>query len=204
LIVPIGRWVLEQACRDAARWRWRGHMIGTSVNVSARQLDRDELIDHVREALEDSGLEPSALTLEITETALMRDTEATADRVEALKQLGVRVAIDDFGTGYSSLAYLRQFSVDALKIDRSFISGIGDSEESTALLHTLVRLGRTLGLETVAEGIETRAQLEALQCHHCDQGQGFLFARPLGVDELGEFLGAGEQPRVTPGVAGAP
>ncbi|MBV9603727.1 MAG: EAL domain-containing protein [Solirubrobacterales bacterium] len=197
LIVPIGRWVLEQACRDAARWRWRGHLIGISVNVSARQLDSDELIDHVRQALEDSGLEPSALTLEITETALMRDAQATAQRLEALKRLGVRVAIDDFGTGYSSLAYLRQFTVDALKIDRSFISGIGDSGESTALIRTLVRLGKTLGLETVAEGIETEAQLAVLQRHRCDHGQGFLYSRPVEVEALVELLGAWERPAVT-------
>jgi diguanylate cyclase (GGDEF)-like protein len=190
LIVPIGRWVLEQACAQAARWHARGHPLGMSVNVSGRQLDRDDLIDDVRAALDRSGLEPGALTLEITETTLMRDAEATTERLASLKRLGVRIAIDDFGTGYSSLAYLRQFPVDALKIDRSFISGVARSKQSAALINTLVRLGKTLNLETLAEGIEDRDQLRALQRQHCDQGQGFLFAKPLEVDTIESFLHA--------------
>ena len=188
LIVPIGGWVLQHACHQASIWRVQGHKIGISVNVSARQLDSDELIDHVQQALNNSELEPSALTLEITETTLMRDTDATAKRLAALKDLGVRIAIDDFGTGYSSLAYLRQFTVDALKIDRSFINGISTSHESTALIHTLVRLGKTLNIETLAEGIENHAQLHALQLQHCDHGQGFLFARPLAAQDIEQFL----------------
>ena len=188
LIVPIGRWVLQEACRQAAAWHAEGHTIGMSVNVSARQLDRDELIDDVRNALDASGLDPTELTLEVTETTLMRDADATAKRLVSLKQLGVRVAIDDFGTGYSSLAYLRQFPVDALKIDRSFISGIASSKESAALIHTLVQLGKTLKIETLAEGIEEPAQLRALQRQHCDNGQGFLFARPLSAEAIEDFL----------------
>ena len=192
LIVPIGRWVLHEACRQGAIWHAKGHTLDISVNVSGRQLDGDGLIDDVLGALSESGLPPSALTLEITETALMRDAEASAWRLRELKKLGVRVAIDDFGTGYSSLAYLRQFPVDALKIDRSFISGIAESEESAALIHTLVGLGKALKLETLAEGIEDHAQLEALQRQHCDHGQGFLFARPLDVGAVEQFLdGAG-------------
>ncbi len=188
LIVPIGRWVLEEACRQAATWHRQGHRIGVSVNVSGRQLDRDELIDDVRRALEQSGLDPASLTLEITETTLMRDAEATAQRLRELKQLGVRIAIDDFGTGYSSLAYLRQFPVDALKIDRSFIGGIAASDESAALIHTLVQLGKTLQIETLAEGIEEQVQLKTLQREHCDHGQGFLFSRPLDVSAVEAFL----------------
>ncbi|MFI5004208.1 MAG: putative bifunctional diguanylate cyclase/phosphodiesterase [Solirubrobacterales bacterium] len=188
LIVSIGRWVLEEACRQAAVWHGRGHRIGMSVNVSGRQLDHDELIEDVRGALEQSGLDPKALTLEITETTLMRDAEATALRLRELKQLGVRIAIDDFGTGYSSLAYLRQFPVDALKIDRSFISGIAASKESAALIHTLVQLGKALHIETLAEGIEDQVQLETLQREHCDHGQGFLFSRPLDVGAVETFL----------------
>jgi diguanylate cyclase (GGDEF)-like protein len=190
LIIPIGRWVLENACRQAASWREQGYELNMSVNVSARQLDHDELIDDVRQSLERNSLEASTLTIEITETTLMRDADATAERLAALKELGVRIAIDDFGTGYSSLAYLRQFPVDALKIDRSFIKGIAGSTQSAALIHTLVRLGKTLSLETLAEGIEDRAQLRALQRQHCDQGQGFLFARPLEVAEIEHFLHA--------------
>jgi diguanylate cyclase (GGDEF)-like protein len=188
LIVPIGRWVLDEACRQAAIWHEHGHRIGMSVNVSARQLDDDALIEDVRRALEATRLEPATLTLEVTETALMRDPEATAMRLRLLKALGVRIAIDDFGTGYSSLAYLRQFPADALKIDRSFIDGIATSKASAALIHTLVQLGKALDIETLAEGIEDRAQLETLQREHCDHGQGFLFSRPLAVDAVECFL----------------
>ncbi len=188
LIVPIGQWVLQRACRQAATWHAHGHQVGMSVNVSARQLDDDELIEEVKRALAESGLDPSALTLEVTETTLMRDADATATRLARLKQLGVRIAIDDFGTGYSSLAYLRQFPADSLKIDRSFIDGIATSKESAALVHTLVQLGKALHIETLAEGIEDRAQLQALQHEHCDQGQGFLFSRPLDVDAVEAFL----------------
>jgi diguanylate cyclase (GGDEF)-like protein len=190
LIVPIGRWVLQEACMQAAHWYGDGHRIGMSVNVSGRQLDDDDLIEDVRGALRASGLDPATLTLEITETTLMRDTEATAKRLHMLKELGVRIAIDDFGTGYSSLAYLRQFPVDALKIDRSFISGIAGSKGSAALIHTLVQLGKTLDIETLAEGIEERSQLETLQREHCDHGQGFLFSRPLDLDAVETFLNA--------------
>jgi diguanylate cyclase (GGDEF)-like protein len=188
LIVPIGRWVLHEACRQAARWHEQGYRIGMAVNVSGRQLDTDELIDDVHRALQQSGLQPDALTLEITETTLMRDAQATAQRLQQLKQLGVRIAIDDFGTGYSSLAYLRQFPVDALKIDGSFIGGIASSKESAALIHTLVQLGKALQIETLAEGIEDQTQLKALQREHCDNGQGFLFSRPLDVQAIEAFL----------------
>jgi diguanylate cyclase (GGDEF)-like protein len=188
MIIPIGRWVLEKACRQGAEWHAAGHTIGVAVNVSARQLERDEFVEEVRSALTASGFEPDSLTLEITETVLMRDAPAAASRLHALKALGVRIAVDDFGTGYSSLAYLRQFPVDALKIDRSFISGISSNREAAALMHTLVQLGKALGLETLGEGIEEHAQLEQLKLEDCDSGQGFLFARPLDVDAVTRFL----------------
>ena len=186
-IVPIGRWVLETACKQAAEWRDQGRPLAVSVNLSARQLDHDGVVAEVADALAASGLAPAALTLEITETALMRDVEAAALRLRELKALGVHIAIDDFGTGYSSLSYLRQFPVDALKIDRSFIAGIAASQQSKALIHTLVQLGKTLGLDTLGEGIEEDAQLRSLQAEQCDYGQGFLFARPLdrhGIEQL--------------------
>jgi diguanylate cyclase (GGDEF)-like protein len=194
LIVAIGRWVLEQACQQAARWHARGHPLAISVNVSGRQLDHDELIDDVRHALDIAGLDPSALTIEITETALMKDPLAAAGRLGTLKALGVRVAIDDFGTGYSSLSYLRQFPVDAIKIDRSFINTISTSEESTALIHTLVQLGKSLGLQTLGEGIEHQTQLRHLQAEQCDQGQGFLYARPLDPEQIDQFLDRAPNP----------
>ena len=199
LIVPIGRWVLREACRQAARWRAAGRPIGVAVNVSARQLDSDELIDDVREALQASELEPDKLTIEVTETTIMRDAAATAERLKALKRLGVRIAIDDFGTGYSSLAYLRQFPADALKIDRSFIREIASSPQAKALIQTLVQLGQTLNIETLAEGIEDQAQLETLQREQCDRGQGFLFSRPLRVEALEEFLGISVHGAALPG-----
>jgi EAL domain-containing protein (putative c-di-GMP-specific phosphodiesterase class I) len=157
--------------------------------VSARQLDTGSaFLDTIRDVLADTGLDPGLLTLEITETMLMRDAPTSAQQLHALKELGVRIAIDDFGTGYSSLAYLQQFPVDALKIDRSFIQGIEDSPESAALIRTLVQLGKALGIETVAEGIEQQSQLELLQREGCDSGQGYLFARPLALPDLEEFI----------------
>ncbi len=193
LIVPIGRWVLEQACSQAVAWRELGHELRISVNVSGRQLERDEdLVGHVRAALERSGLPPASLTLEITETVLAHDPVAAAQRLLKLKHLGVRIAIDDFGTGYSSLAYLREFPVDALKIDRSFVRTMSGSAQSAALIRTLVRLGKALQLETFAEGIESRSQLQTLRRHHCDEGQGFLFARPLTPRALEDYLASPE------------
>ncbi|HUI02989.1 MAG TPA: EAL domain-containing protein [Acidimicrobiales bacterium] len=200
LIVEVGRWVLGEACRQAAQWHARGHRLSVSVNVSMRQLEVPSFVDHIREALDTSGLDPDALVVEITESTLMRDADATVTRLRDIKGLGVHVAIDDFGTGYSSLAYLRQFPVDALKIDRSFISAMADSPESSALIHTLVELGRTLGLETLAEGIEDDEQLHTLQQEHCDRGQGFLFSRPIDPEAMQVFL---EQAAVTPVVPAA-
>jgi diguanylate cyclase (GGDEF)-like protein len=188
LITEIGRWVLQRACAQGAEWRDAGYPVGMAVNVSARQLDSDAIVADVQHALSESGLGPSALTLEITETTLMRDAEDTVRRLTAIKALGVRVAIDDFGTGYSSLAHLRQFPVDALKIDRSFISGVRDNLEGESLIRTLVQLGKALSIETIAEGIEQPNELSLLQNENCDGGQGFLFARPLDAQGTEAFL----------------
>jgi EAL domain-containing protein (putative c-di-GMP-specific phosphodiesterase class I) len=188
LIVDIGSWVLDQACAQAAAWRADGFPVGMAVNVSARQLDSDRIVADVNNALSDSGLEPEALTLEITETTLMRDTKETLRRLTEIKRLGVRIAIDDFGTGYSSLGHLRQFPVDALKIDRSFITGLAHNLEGESLIHTLVQLGKALSIETIAEGIEQPNELSLLQDEQCDGGQGFLFARPLDIAATEEFL----------------
>ena len=188
LITQIGKWVLEEACRQGAAWRAAGHMIGMAVNVSARQLDTDQLIGDIESALSGSGLAPEALTIEITETTLMRNADETARRLTTIKELGVRIAIDDFGTGYSSLAHLQKFPVDALKIDRSFISGLTNKGEGEALIHTLVQLGKALSIETLAEGIEQTQELSLLRDERCDSGQGFLFARPLDVAATEAFL----------------
>ncbi len=188
LVTDVGHWVLREACRRTASWRHAGHEIGVAVNVSARQLDSDDLLEQVRSSLAESRLEPSALTLEITETALMRNAEETAGRLTAIKALGVRIAIDDFGTGYSSLAHLQRFPVDALKIDRSFTAALTLNPEGETLMRTLVQLGKALSIETLAEGIEQVRELELLREEHCDSGQGFLFAKPLEADHVAAFL----------------
>ncbi len=190
MINEVGRWVLDQACLQGARWHAMGYELDVSVNVSTRQLETERLVDDVRVALQTSGLPASSLTLEVTETAIMRNVAAVVPRLEALKTTGVHIAIDDFGTGYSSLSYLQQLPVDTLKIDRSFISSMAASAESGALIRTLVQLGKTLGLQTLAEGIEETEQYSQLERQHCDSGQGFLYARPLEVEAVEAFLAA--------------
>ncbi|HEY2429494.1 MAG TPA: EAL domain-containing protein [Acidimicrobiales bacterium] len=195
MITDVGRWILREACCRAASW---GGGLSVSVNVSMRQLETDGLIADVAAALEESGLPAASLMVEVTETALMRDTEATVRRLSMLKDLGVRIAVDDFGTGYSSLAYLRRFPVDALKIDGSFVAGMNDSPESIALMHTLVQLGRGLGLETFAEGIEEPGQLARLQLERCRRGQGFLLSRPLEAGPFEDFVARWQSGRPEP------
>jgi diguanylate cyclase (GGDEF)-like protein len=200
LIVDVGRWVLREACRQAAAWRAAGQAIDIAVNVSGRQLDNDQLIVDIEAAIAESGLPPQSLTIEITETTLMNDVEDTARRLAAIKRLGVRIAIDDFGTGYSSLAHLQRFPVDALKIDRSFISGLKRNKEGETLIHTLVQLGKALAIETFAEGIEEQQELSLLREEDCDSGQGFLFARPLDAAATGEFFASWSQRATQPAV----
>jgi diguanylate cyclase (GGDEF)-like protein len=188
LIVPVGRWVLEEACRQGAAWQRQGHPITVSINVSAKQLDRDQIVTDVHGALTSTGFDPALCVLELTETTLMHNVEETVGRLTLLKALGVRMAIDDFGTGYSSLAYLRQFPIDVLKIDRSFVSGITETSEAVALVHAMVQLGKALGLETVAEGVENDGQRVQLAAENVDTAQGFLFARPLDVESVNRLL----------------
>ncbi len=192
-IVEVGGWVLREACGQAAAWHQDGHPLALSVNVSMRQLENDQLLLEVRDALETSGLDPSALLLEITETALMSDADATIARLGALKALGVSIAIDDFGTGYASLGYLRQFPVDALKIDRSFIAAMGDAPESGVLIQAMVALAHALGLGTIAEGIEDVPQLETLRAQGCQRGQGYLVSRPVAPEAIVQLLGEARQ-----------
>jgi diguanylate cyclase (GGDEF)-like protein/PAS domain S-box-containing protein len=190
LIVEVGAFVLNEACRQAQRWRNAGCETAISVNVSPRQFETESFVDEVRGALEVSGLDSTLLILEMTETVLMKDTQDTLRRLSELKELGVRLAIDDFGTGYSSMAYLQQFPVDILKIDRIFVVGETMAGPGKAFLHALVELGNSLGLETVAEGIETEEQLARVHREGCDAGQGFLFSRPVDAHEAGLFLAA--------------
>jgi EAL domain-containing protein (putative c-di-GMP-specific phosphodiesterase class I) len=183
-IREIGVWVLREACKQMAVWHSRGDTLNLSVNISGRQLDDDRLIEHIRHALHSSGLHPSSLIIEVTERALMRDAKAAAHRIRAIKDLGVSVAVDDFGTGYASLAYLQQFPVDCIKIDKSFTSAIAASPESLALVRTLVQLGKDLGLKTLAEGVETVGEMDVLRGDQVNEAQGYLFARPLDPDSL--------------------
>ena len=187
-IREVGAWVLRQACAQMASWHAQGISIHVSVNVSGRQLDDDRIVEHIRHALDSTGLRPEHLTIEVTETALMRDTASSVRRLRAIKDLGVSVAVDDFGTGYCSLAYLQQFPVDCLKIDKSFTSASAGSTESEALIRTFVQLGKDLGLTTLAEGVETTREMEMLRADHVDEAQGYLFARPLTPDDLEKQL----------------
>ncbi len=181
-IREIGVWVLREACRQMAVWHSRGDNLNLSVNISARQLDDARIVEHIRHALHSSGLHPSSLIVEVTEGALMRDENAAAQRIRAIKDLGVSVAVDDFGTGYASLAYLRQFPIDCIKIDKSFTSAIAASPESLTLIRTLVQLGKDLGLKTLAEGVETMGEMDILRADRVNEAQGYLFARPLDAE----------------------
>jgi diguanylate cyclase (GGDEF)-like protein len=187
MIAPIGRWVLEEACRQAAAWTAEGRPLGISVNVSAFQLGRNGLLDDVRGALQRSGIAPSSLTLEVTETTIMRDMLAACNRLEEIKGLGVRVAIDDFGTGYASLSHLQRMPVDILKIDRSFVAALHDGAHSRELLQAILGVGRALSLSVVAEGVEDDEQLRALEEMGCEMAQGFLMGEP-GPAELIERI----------------
>ena len=191
LIGPIGNWVLLQACLQARRWHDQfpdAPPLSVHVNLSGRQLEEQRLVGEVAQALETSRLSPCQLTLEITESVLVSDVEAMSSRLRELKGLGVLLAIDDFGTGYSSLSYLRRFPIDMLKIDKAFVDGIGKGREDTALAHAIVKLSHTLQLHTVAEGIEQAEQAAHLASIGCQDGQGFLFARPLDPEAMTELL----------------
>jgi EAL domain-containing protein (putative c-di-GMP-specific phosphodiesterase class I) len=190
-IVEIGRWVLERACRQVAAWHAQGHLLSVAVNVSGRQLDHDRLIGDVCSALHGAELDPSWLTLEITETTLMRDPDATAERLAALKDLGVRIAIDDFGTGYSSLSRLHQFPLDYLKIDSGFVAGMSERTEDAVIVSCVLALARGLGVRTIAEGIEEGSQLEQLAASGCEYGQGWLWSPAVPFDEALAMVATG-------------
>jgi len=188
MIVPIGRWVLAEACRQAATWAAEGLNLGMSVNVSAYQLGRRGFTDEVRAALQESRLEPSLLTLEVTETTLMRDVSAACDHLTEIKTLGVRVAIDDFGTGYASLSQLQRMPVDVLKIDRSFVAALTDGGQGRELLEAILGVGRALSLSVVAEGIEQPIQMATLEEIGCGLAQGFLMGRPSSAATIETLL----------------
>nr|WP_232320279.1 GGDEF domain-containing phosphodiesterase [Herbidospora daliensis] len=188
LIVPLSEWILREACREVAEWRAANWDIGLSVNLSKRQITAAGFVETVSEALSESGLPPSALTLEVIEEMLVEDAEDTIGKLSDLRALGVRLAIDDFGTGYASLALLRQLPVDIIKIDPSFVSGLGRDETLSLLTRTIVRLGHDLGLIVVAEGIERPEQLDLLREMGCSRGQGYLVGRPMAAQGVSSLI----------------
>jgi diguanylate cyclase (GGDEF)-like protein len=190
LIVPIGRWVLREACRQAVAWLQSGLEMGQiAVNVSAVEFLSKDFLASVRAILNDTGLDPRHLELELTESGLMQDTEMMTAILHALKDLGVQIAVDDFGTGYSSLSYLRRFPIDTLKIDQSFVHDI-DGDAGGSIVSAVIAMGKGLKQRVVAEGIETREQLAFLQSHLCAEGQGFYFSRPVPAEEFATLLAA--------------
>ncbi|GAA3951802.1 hypothetical protein GCM10023085_38040 [Actinomadura viridis] len=204
LMVPLGDWVLREACREVARWRGDSWEIGLSVNFTARQIAAPRFVESVAAALEETGLPPRALTLEVREEVLVEDAGQNVRRLSALRDLGVRLAIDDFGTGYASLAYLGQLPVDIIKIDPSFVAGLGSDETLTLLTRTIVRLGSDLGLTVVAEGIERPEQLELLREMGCPRGQGFLVARPMAAGRVEALVRTNLEAQDLPGEIALP
>jgi diguanylate cyclase (GGDEF)-like protein len=192
LIIPIGAWVLEQACHQLRDWHYRdegGPQGSVEVNLSARQIDDPQIVATIEEILSRTGLPPEHLTLEITESALMKDAAAALVVLQALKEIGVLLAIDDFGTGYSSLSYLQRFPLDILKVDRMFVHELGQDAGGDEIVSAVISLAHALGLEVVAEGVESTQQLEILRSLDCDFAQGFLFSRPVPASELRSLYG---------------
>jgi len=195
LIVPVGNWVLRQACAQLARWDRAGlRRLSVSVNVSPRQFRHAEIVQSLKKVLAETGADPRRIELEITEGLLMQDTDACAQALREVKALGVRIAIDDFGTGYSSLSYLKRFAIDSLKIDRSFIRDIPHDLNDAGIATAVIAMANKLGLRAVAEGVEMPAQHEFLIGCGCDEVQGFLYSHPLPERELDLFLAARAEP----------
>ena len=203
LIVPIGRWVLEEACNRAAAWDVAGHRVGVSVNVSANQLNRDGFATDVRRALQQSGIDPSLLTLEIAETTVMRDVAAAAERLREVKRLGVRIAIDDFGNGYAYRSGLQQMPLDFLKVDRSSLAEADDEDYRSWLLEAILGFGRELSLTVIAKGIETPEQMSTIDAMGCTLAQGFFLGHPMPRDAVESLFGV-EIPAARPPAAEVP
>ncbi|NJN61858.1 MAG: EAL domain-containing protein [Coleofasciculaceae cyanobacterium RL_1_1] len=191
MIIPLGQWILQEACHQAQQWAASipvTHPLFVSVNVSGKQLQMPEFIDRLREIIQESGIPNTALKLEITESTAMEDVEATFEIFRRLRSLDINLGLDDFGTGYSSLSYLHRLPVQTLKLDKSFVQDLEHSRESQAIAKTIVALARTLRLKTIAEGIETVAQLRFLQALGCNYGQGFWFSPPLPPHQASQLL----------------
>jgi diguanylate cyclase (GGDEF)-like protein/PAS domain S-box-containing protein len=190
-IVPIGRWVLREACRQRRCWL-DAHLaaIPIAINISAVELRSNNFVEHVRDILQETGLEPQYLQFELTETAFMQDALSTIAVLRALKDMGIQLTLDDFGTGYSSLSYLKRFPIDSLKIDKSFVHGLCTDSDDSKLVSAVINLGRSFHLEVIAEGVETREQFLALQAQNCAEGQGYYFQKPIAAEEFAKLLGA--------------
>jgi EAL domain-containing protein (putative c-di-GMP-specific phosphodiesterase class I) len=185
LIIPIGEWVLNEACRQAARWP---DEIAVAVNLSPLQFKSGRLVETISQALQQSGIAPSRLQLEITESVMLDENETNLKTLQEIRRLGAKISMDDFGTGYSSLGYLRSFPFDKIKVDRGFINDLPEGRESLAIIRAVAGIGRSLGITTTVEGVETQAQLDAVNAEGFDEAQGFLFSRPMPSSELLVFL----------------
>jgi EAL domain-containing protein (putative c-di-GMP-specific phosphodiesterase class I) len=185
-IVPVGEWVLREACAEAAKWPTH---LKIAVNLSPNQFKSRNLVQTVVNAIVASGLSPGRLELEITETVLLQDSAATLETLRKLQNFGIRIALDDFGTGYSSLSYLRSFPFDKIKIDRSFINGLSDgSMEAVAIVRAMTQMGLSLGMSMTAEGVETAAQLDIVRAEGCTEVQGFLYSLPKSAHEIAKMI----------------
>jgi diguanylate cyclase len=190
-IVPIGRWVLREACRQRRNWL-DAHLaaIPIAINISAVELRSNNFVEHVRAILQETELEPQYIEFELTETAFMQDSQSTIAVLRALKDMGIQLTLDDFGTGYSSLSYLKRFPINALKIDKSFVRGVCTDSDDSKLVSAVINLGRSFHLQVIAEGVETREQFIALQALNCGEGQGYFFQKPVAADEFSKLLRA--------------
>jgi EAL domain-containing protein (putative c-di-GMP-specific phosphodiesterase class I) len=184
LIVKLGEWIFATAAAQLRYWHDRYGEFSLAVNISARQFQQPDLCGRLEEILENVKLQPHWVEIEITESMAISDIAHAIDTVHRFKQMGAHIGVDDFGTGHSSLNYLRRFEIDHVKIDRSFIAGIGVEHSDEAIVRTIIAMGRSLGLQIIAEGVETREQLEFLRTHGCDRAQGYLFSRPLDATSL--------------------
>jgi diguanylate cyclase (GGDEF)-like protein/PAS domain S-box-containing protein len=192
LILPIGNWVLREACKQARAWTDAGLRLGSmAVNISAMEFRDENFLEGVFSILEETGLDPGALELELTESVLMKHAESTQTILKTLRSRGVKLAVDDFGTGYSSLSYLRKFPIDALKIDQSFVRQITTAPDETTIVTAVISMGRSLKLRVIAEGVETQEELRFLEAHQCDEAQGYYFSRPVRPDQFAALLKSG-------------
>ena len=189
LIIPLGEWIIKKVCEQAKKWHDMGFVLNAGINISAKQFNQDKLVEVIQNTINDTGINPNLIELELTESIIMKNVERTLDICTKLKKMGVNISVDDFGTGYSSLSYLKHFPIDKLKIDQSFISNLGDHDGDDAKIANLViDLGHKLGLDVVAEGVETQNQIEFLRKYACDEIQGFILSKPLEINEFEKLV----------------